>query len=159
MTSVAKVRKCSLWASWVEVLFLRLGFQENKFAAAIGLIGVLGKAGVGRAILAQAHGADTVGANAKFYQAIPDAQCASFAERAIVFLGAPFIAVALDQHLVLWALSKGAGHRADFAVVVRMNLGAVEAEVNGFGCEPHDPSACFQIRPAQPARCCRRHPR
>ena len=73
--------------------------QQDEIVAAVFRPRGFVVAGIGRLVLAVADGADAVGADAELGQRLAGGQRAAFAERAVVFLRAALVAVALDEQL------------------------------------------------------------
>jgi hypothetical protein len=73
--------------------------QQHKVVAAVFRPRGFVVAGVHRLVLAVADGADARRVNAILGQRLARGQRAAFAERAVVFLRAAFVAIALDEQL------------------------------------------------------------
>ena len=73
--------------------------QQNEIVAAVFRPGGFVVAGVNRLVLAVADGADAHRVNAQLGQRLARGQRAAFAERAVVFLRAALVAIALDEQL------------------------------------------------------------
>src|ERR1035437_479348 len=78
----------------------RFRMEQDEIATAVFRPGGFVVAGVGGFVLAVADGADARRVNARLGQRFAEGERAAFAERAIVFFRAAFVAVAFDEQLV-----------------------------------------------------------
>ena len=76
--------------------------QQHEIVAAVFRPRGLVVAGVSRLVLAERLGKDAHRVHAQFGQRLARRQRAAFAERAVVFLRAALVAIALDEQLSSW---------------------------------------------------------
>src|ERR1017187_4688921 len=78
----------------------RFRMEQDEIAATVFRPGGFVVAGVGGLVFAVADGADARRVNARLRERLAEGERAAFAERAIVFFRAAFVAVAFDQQVV-----------------------------------------------------------
>src|SRR5690348_17757033 len=82
--------------------------------------------GIHRLVFAVADGANAVRADASLGQRFAGGQRAAFAERAIVFLRAAFVAIAFDEQLVTGIGAQSRGHSGNAVLLTAPDDRAVE---------------------------------
>jgi hypothetical protein len=90
-------------------------------------------AGVNRLVLAVADGADAHRVNAQLGQRLAGGQRAAFAERAVVFLRAALVAIALDEQLRARVGTQRAGNGLQIRLLAVTNDRAVVGKMNCVG--------------------------
>src|SRR5674476_1411708 len=78
----------------------RFRMEQDEIAATVFRPSGFVVAGVGGLVLAVADGADARRVNARLGQGFAERERAAFAERAVVFFRAAFVAIAFDEQLV-----------------------------------------------------------